>query len=77
VDLDYPGLLNPIGRGPGVYRAHHMGQKRSVTICRLVAKDTIEDKIVALHQHKRDVTEGDISGKMSIKAMLDLLQVFD
>ncbi|MEZ6049755.1 MAG: hypothetical protein R3C11_30065 [Planctomycetaceae bacterium] len=34
-------------------RAHRMGQKRPVTIYRLIAKDTIEDKIVALHKHKR------------------------
>jgi SNF2 family DNA or RNA helicase len=55
-----------------------MGQKRPVTIYRLIAKDTIEDKIVALHKHKRDLadsllTDGDVSGKMSIRDMLELL----
>lgn len=55
-----------------------MGQKRPVTVYRLIVKDTIEDKIVALHKHKRDLADslladGDISGRMSIKDMLELL----
>jgi len=71
---------NPAVEDQASDRAHRMGQKRPVTIYRLVAKDTIEDKIVALHQHKRDLADslladGDVSGKMSLKDMLELLQL--
>jgi SNF2 family DNA or RNA helicase len=69
---------NPAVENQASDRAHRMGQKRPVTIYRLIAKDTIEDKIVALHKHKRDLADslladGDVSGKMSIRDMLELL----
>ena len=38
-------------------RAHRIGQTRPVTIYRLVAKGTIEEQIVELHRHKRDLAE--------------------
>ena len=70
---------NPAVEDQASDRAHRMGQKRPVTIYRLVAKDTIEDKIVALHHHKRDLANsllegGELSGKMSVDAMLALLR---
>ncbi len=69
---------NPAVEDQASDRVHRMGQKRPVTIYRLVTKDTIEDKIVDLHQHKRDLAnsllkDGDVSGKMSVKEMLELL----
>ena len=70
---------NPAVEDQASDRAHRMGQKRPVTIYRLVAKDTIEDKIVDLHRHKRDLANsllegGDVSGKMSVKDMLELIR---
>ena len=67
---------------PASDRAHRMGQKRPVTVYRLVAKDTIEDKIVDLHKHKRDLANsllegGDISGKMSVEDMMALISDID
>jgi SNF2 family DNA or RNA helicase len=60
-------------------RAHRIGQLRPVTIYRLVAKGTIEDKIVDLHQHKRDLAnsllEGtEMSGKISTDDLLKLIR---
>ena len=40
---------NPAVEDQASDRAHRIGQQRPVTIYRLVAKDTIEEKIVALH----------------------------
>ncbi|MFT7261185.1 MAG: SNF2 family DNA or RNA helicase [Glaciecola sp.] len=34
-----------------------MGQTRPVTIYSLITENTIEEKIVALHQHKRDLAD--------------------
>jgi SNF2 family DNA or RNA helicase len=44
---------NPAVEDQASDRAHRIGQQRPVTIYRLVAKGTIEDKIVDLHQQKR------------------------
>lgn len=70
---------NPAVEDQASDRAHRMGQKRPVTIYRLVAKDTIEDKIVELHKHKRDLANnllegGEISGKMSVEDMMALIK---
>jgi hypothetical protein len=70
---------NPAVEDQASDRAHRMGQKRPVTIYRLVAKDTIEDKIVDLHTHKRDLANsllegGEVSGKMSVGDMMALLR---
>ncbi|MDC9729249.1 MAG: DEAD/DEAH box helicase [Methyloprofundus sp.] len=70
---------NPAVEDQASDRAHRMGQKRPVTIYRLVAKDTIEDKIVDLHAHKRDLASsllegGEVSGKMSVSDMMNLIQ---
>lgn len=70
---------NPAVEDQASDRAHRMGQKRPVTIYRLVAKDTIEDKIVELHKHKRDLANsllegGEVSGKMSVEDMMALIK---
>jgi len=70
---------NPAVEDQASDRAHRMGQQRPVTIYRFVMKDTIEDKIVNLHQHKRDLAssllEGsEMSGKMSVNDMLSLIE---
>ncbi len=69
---------NPAVEDQASDRAHRIGQHRPVTIYRLVAKDTIEDKIVDLHRHKRDLADNllegaDVSGKISTEALLELL----
>lgn len=73
---------NPAVEDQASDRAHRMGQKRPVTIYRLVAKDTIEDKIIDLHRHKRDLANnllegGELSGKMSVDEMLALIKDVD
>jgi len=70
---------NPAVEDQASDRAHRMGQTRPVTIYRLVAKDTIEDKIVDLHTHKRDLASsllegGEVSGKMSVGDMMALIR---
>jgi SNF2 family DNA or RNA helicase len=69
---------NPAVEDQASDRAHRIGQQRPVTIYRLVAKDTIEEKIVELHHHKRDLADSllegaDISGKISTEALLEMI----
>jgi superfamily II DNA or RNA helicase len=70
---------NPAVEDQASDRAHRMGQQRPVTVYRLVAQGTIEEKIVQLHQHKRDLADSllegtEMSGKMSTEELLNLLQ---
>jgi superfamily II DNA or RNA helicase len=70
---------NPAVEDQASDRAHRIGQTRPVTIYRLVAENTIEEKIVKLHQHKRDLAnsllEGsNMSGSMNATDMLRLIQ---
>ncbi len=70
---------NPAIEDQASDRAHRIGQTRPVTIYRLVCKNTIEEKIVRLHQEKRDLAgsllEGsDISAKMTSEDLLDLIK---
>jgi SNF2 family DNA or RNA helicase len=60
-------------------RAHRIGQKRPVTVYRLVTANTIEEKIVRLHQEKRDLAnsllEGsDVSTRISAEELLELIR---
>ncbi len=69
---------NPAVEDQASDRAHRIGQQRPVTIYRLVAKNTIEEKIVELHQQKRDLADSllegtEISGKISTEALLKLI----
>ncbi|WKL30813.1 DEAD/DEAH box helicase [Sinorhizobium meliloti] len=60
-------------------RAHRIGQQRPVTVYRLIVKDTIEERIVALHRHKRDLADAllegaDASARLSEDDLLGLIR---
>ena len=70
---------NPAVEDQASDRAHRIGQQRPVTIYRLVAQGTIEEKIVALHHQKRDLAEQLLEGtgaggRISAEDLLRLLQ---
>ncbi|MGP4033522.1 DEAD/DEAH box helicase [Pseudarthrobacter sp. 1C304] len=66
-EADYVFLLdpwwNPASEAQAVDRTHRIGQARNVMVYRLVAKDTIEEKVMALKARKSqlfaDVMSGD------------------
>ncbi len=70
---------NPAVEDQASDRAHRIGQTRPVTIYRLVCKHTIEEKIVQLHQEKRDLADSllegtDVSGRLSTQELIDLIR---
>jgi SNF2 family DNA or RNA helicase len=70
---------NPAVEDQASDRAHRMGQQRPVTIYRLVARHTIEEGIVDLHRHKRDLADSllegtDVAARMTPGDMLEMLQ---
>jgi SNF2 family DNA or RNA helicase len=58
---DYVFLLdpwwNPAAEDQAADRAHRIGQDKPVIIYRLVARDTVEERILALQAHKRQVAD--------------------
>ena len=58
---------NPAVEDQASDRAHRIGQHKPVTIYRLIAKNTIEKKIIELHEKKRNLADNLLAGTDSIK----------
>ena len=70
---------NPAVEDQAAGRAHRMGQQRPVTVYRLVAKGSIEERIMELHRDKRALAEGLFGGEefgraLSVEELTRLLQ---
>ena len=70
---------NPAVEDQASDRAHRIGQNRPVTVYRLVAEHTIEEKIIQLHNTKRDLADSllegsDQSAKMSMEELMALIR---
>ncbi|MFM9059061.1 MAG: DEAD/DEAH box helicase [Planctomycetaceae bacterium] len=61
---------NPAVEAQAVDRAHRIGQTRRVFAYRLIARDTVEEKIVALQDRKRELAESIVRADDSIVASL-------
>ena len=72
---------NPAIENQAMDRTHRLGQKRVVTVIRLVSSQTIEEKILNLHEKKQDLSDtilddtGD-SYKLSYEDILDMVTPF-
>lgn len=70
---------NPATEDQASDRAHRIGQDQAVTVYRLIGKDTIEEKILALHKEKRELVDNllagtDRAGKLSSDELLNMLR---
>ncbi|WP_372366243.1 DEAD/DEAH box helicase [Candidatus Uabimicrobium sp. HlEnr_7] len=69
---------NPAVEDQATDRAHRIGQKKIVTVYRLVTSNTIEQKIINLHDNKRDLASKILDGtnkpnKLDTKTLMKLL----
>ena len=69
---------NPAVEDQASDRAHRIGQERPVTIYRFIMQNTIEEKIIALHQQKRNLANEllsgqGVSGKLSNDDLMGLI----
>ncbi|MDQ3037196.1 MAG: DEAD/DEAH box helicase, partial [Myxococcota bacterium] len=53
---------NPSAEDQASDRAHRIGQERPVTIVKLVAQGTIEETVLAMHEHKRRLAGSVLAG---------------
>ncbi|MFR7810626.1 MAG: DEAD/DEAH box helicase, partial [Butyricimonas faecihominis] len=70
---------NPAVEDQASDRTYRIGQTRPVTIYRLIAKGTIEEKIIRLHHTKKDLADSllegtDLSHKLTREEILELLR---
>jgi superfamily II DNA or RNA helicase len=73
-EADYVFVLdpwwNPAVEAQAIDRAHRIGQTRTVMAYRLVSSDTIEEKVLALQQRKRDLFDAVVAGEASASGAL-------
>ncbi len=73
---DYVFILdpwwNPAVEAQAIDRAHRMGQTRSVNAYRLICRDTVEEKIVALQQSKKELADAIVTANKSLLSELSL-----
>jgi SNF2 family DNA or RNA helicase len=82
-EADYVFVLdpwwNPAAEAQAIDRAHRIGQDKPVMVYRLVTAGTIEEKVVALQERKRDLFQrvvdegGSLSGAITADDVRDLL----
>ena len=82
-EADYVFVLdpwwNPAAELQAIDRTHRIGQDKNVMVYRLVSADTIEEKVVALQQRKRDLfdevlgDDGELAAPLSADDIRGLL----
>ena len=81
VVIHYDPWWNQAVQNQATDRAHRIGQTKKVTVYKLIAKGSIEEKIQKLQETKKDLAEQIIGGEsvqlgnMSREDMLELLDV--
>ena len=69
---------NPAIEQQATDRAYRIGQKQKVIVYHLIAENTIEEKILRLHQTKRSLADSllqgtDMSHKLTVQDLLDMI----
>jgi SNF2 family DNA or RNA helicase len=70
---------NPAVEDQATDRAHRIGQTRPVMVYRIIARGTIEEQILKMHEDKRDLVDGVLSGadsaaRLSTKELAELIR---
>ena len=80
VVIHYDPWWNLAVQNQATDRAHRIGQTKQVTVMKLIAAGTIEEKIVELQKTKRELADAIISGEntslmsLSREELMDLLE---
>ena len=79
VVIHFDPWWNVAAQNQATDRTHRIGQKNTVTVYKLIAKDTIEEKILSLQKNKKALADSIITGenvditKMSRQELMELL----
>lgn len=78
--IHYDPWWNPAVENQATDRAHRIRQEKTVFVYKLVAKGTVEEKILEMQQRKKELMDGLFSDKTTSKLELteqDLKWLFD
>ena len=68
---------NPAVENQAADRVHRIGQKNPVTVYRLIASDTVEERVLELHKEKKSIAEDVLDGTASTALTPDeLMRLF-
>lgn len=70
VVIHYDPWWNMAAQNQATDRAHRIGQDRPVTVYRLIARDTVEERILALQDSKRGLADAVLSGTGSAASLI-------
>ena len=70
VVIHYDPWWNTAAQDQATDRAHRIGQRRDVSVFKLIAKDTIEERILQMQEAKRGLAESVLSGEAVKSALL-------
>ena len=76
--IHYDPWWNVAVQNQATDRAHRIGQTKKVTVYKIIAKGTIEEKIVKLQETKKDLADSIISGEnigISNRSKEDLMEL--
>jgi SNF2 family DNA or RNA helicase len=74
---------NPAVEDQATDRAHRIGQKNVVEVIKLVARGTIEEKIILMQEHKKELINNIITGELKNSSLInklskeEVLKLFD
>ena len=77
VVIHYDPWWNVAAQDQATDRAHRIGQTRDVNVYRLIVKGTIEERICAMQERKRELAEDILAGTSVNAASLDKEQLIE
>ena len=80
VVIHYDPWWNVAAQEQATDRAHRIGQTRKVTVYKMIARNTVEEKILKLQETKRDLADSIMNaqtGQLAGLSKEDLLQLLE
>jgi SNF2 family DNA or RNA helicase len=60
---------NPAVEAQATDRAHRIGQRRVVTSIKLIARDTVEERVVRMQEQKRELLAGTVDAEAALEQL--------
>ena len=60
---------NPAVEAQATDRAHRIGQQRIVTSIKLIARDTVEERVLRMQEKKRELLEGTVDAEATLERL--------
>ena len=71
--IHFDPWFNPAVENQASDRAHRIGQKNVVHIIKLISKDTVEEKVIAMQENKKELIEDIINSNLESSTALKKL----